>query len=205
MPILDPQQSYTFSRIFELQAPTDELLQELGYRFQRQAIAWPQYAGDLDRVGQTQLQIAEILPFVDLSSELARREILISRVVTDLVHYTHAQLRIEYPLKVANHLQGSLDYLLKHDADLLVIEAKKEDLRNGFTQLAVELIALDQWENAPEVEQRPQIVGALTTGEVWRFGRLDRVSKTITQDLNLYEILGQIEVIQRILVKVLRP
>ena len=49
-------------------------------------------------------RLEEILPFVPLTSELARREILISRVVTELIHYTQAELRIEYGLKVSNWL-----------------------------------------------------------------------------------------------------
>ena len=40
-------------------------------------------------------------------------------------------------------LKGSLDYYLYSVGKLLVIEAKNADLAKGFTQLAVELIALD--------------------------------------------------------------
>jgi hypothetical protein len=34
-------------------------------------------------------------------------------------------------------------------------EAKQEDLTNGFTQMAVQLIALDQWEKSTLVEEQP--------------------------------------------------
>jgi hypothetical protein len=50
-------------------------------------------------------------------------------------------LRIEYPVKVNNLLQGNLDYLIRSIYSLIVVEAKRDDLTCGFTQLAVEAIA----------------------------------------------------------------
>jgi hypothetical protein len=38
---------------------------------------------------------------------------------------------------VNNWLKGNLDYFLKHNPGLLVVEAKNDDLTRGFTQLAV--------------------------------------------------------------------
>nr|MDZ8163459.1 hypothetical protein [Nostoc sp. CmiSLP01]MDZ8287103.1 hypothetical protein [Nostoc sp. ChiSLP01] len=48
---------------------------------------------------------------------------------------------------------------------MLVIEAKQSDLGRGFTQLAVELIALDQWTRS----ETPILYGVVTTGEDWLF------------------------------------
>ncbi|MBO3461844.1 hypothetical protein [Aetokthonos hydrillicola] len=56
----------------------------------------------------------------------------------------------------------------------LVIEAKYEDLTRGFTQLVAEMVALDQWENATTVDQQPILIGVVSTGTIWQFGRLDR-------------------------------
>ncbi len=205
MSILQADASYTFSKIFELKAPPDELIQELGYRLVRADVQLAQYRGELDRLERTRSEIEEMLPYVDLSTEMARREILISGVVKDLIHYTHAQLRIEYPLKVSAYLQGNLDYLMRTQTELLVIEAKQEDLRNGFTQLAAELIALDQWENGVKADVLPQLVGVVTTGDLWQFGLLDRSAKVITQVVNVYAVPKELEELQRILVKVLMP
>jgi hypothetical protein len=210
MPILQADTSYTFSKIFELKAPPDELIQELGYRLVRADVQLPQYLGELDRLERTRSEIEEMLPYVDLSTEMARREILISGVVKDLIHYTHAQLRIEYPLKVSAYLQGNLDYLMRThlmrtQTELLVIEAKQEDLRNGFTQLAAELMALDQWENGIDAQVLPQLVGVVTTGDLWQFGLLDRPRKVITQVVNIYAVPKELEILQRILIKVLMP
>jgi hypothetical protein len=200
MPLLDPNRPYTFSEIGKLKAPTDELLAEYGYSLERTLLDLPQYQGELDRLQERRERIEEVLPYIDLTNEQSRREILIAPLMTDLIHYTRAQLRIEYVLKVSHQLQGELDYLLRTKTNLLVIEAKHEDLTNGFTQMAVELIALDQWEKSTSVEQQPQLVGAVSTGTVWQFGILHRQRKLVTQELTLYRVPTDLEPLMRILV-----
>ncbi len=81
--------------------------------------------------------------------------------------------------------------------DLLVIEAKNDDLTRGFTQLAVELIALSH------VEEQDILYGAVTIGDVWRFGRLDRSQKTIVQDINLFKIPDDLENLASVVVGIL--
>jgi hypothetical protein len=198
--ILTPQQPYTFSKIFDLKIAADDLANEFGYTFQRNRLSLAQYQNELDRLEELRQRIEEILPYVDLASEASRREILIAPVVTELVHYTKAQLRIEYPIKVTEQLQGYLDYLLRSKADLIVIEAKRQDLDYGFTQLITEMIALDQWDRTPN---QSIILGAVTTGKIWQFGRLDRATKHIEEDLNSYRVPDDLDPLMRILVQVL--
>jgi hypothetical protein len=198
--ILQPEIAYTFSDIFKLKPELEFLLGEFGYSLNRTSLDLPRYPGELDRLDQTFDRIEEMLAFVDLTNETARREILISPVVTDVVHYTHAQLRIEYPLKVSPQLQGNLDYLLRGTAELLVIEAKQEDVTNGFAQLAAELIALDQWGRSPDPSQQRFITGAVSTGVLWQFGLLDRQEKLFKQGTNSYRVPEDLETLLRILV-----
>ncbi len=162
-----------------------------------------QYQSELDRLQERQSRLEEILPYLDLTNEQSRREMLIAPVMADLIHYTRAQLRIEYFIKVSNQLQGALDYLLRTTTNLLVVEAKQEDLTNGFTQMAVELIALDQWEKCLSVEQQPQLFGAVSTGTIWQFGILHRQDKLITQQLTLYRVPTDLEPLTRILIAAL--
>lgn len=197
---LDITQSYTFSKIFELKIEVDELVAEFGYSLTRKRLDLPQYTGELDRLEELRERIEEVLPYVNLANEATRREVLISRIVTDLVHYTHAQLRIEYPIKVTEQLQGYFDYLLRTQTSLLVIEATQEDLTNGFTQLAAELMALDLWTNST---QQPELIGAVTTGTIWQFGVLHRATKHIDQGLDSYRVTEDLEPLMRILVKAL--
>lgn len=204
MPLLDPNRPYTEREIAKLKAPTDELVAEYGYSLERTLVDLSQYQGELERLQERRSRIEEILPYIDLTNEQSRREMLIAPLMSDLIHYTRAQLRIEYSLKVGNQLQGELDYLLRTKTNLLVVEAKQEDLTNGFTQMAVELIALDQWEKSISVEQQPKLFGAVSTGTIWQFGVLHRQRKLITQELTLYRVPTDLEPLMRIIVAALQ-
>lgn len=198
-PLLDPNRSYTFSNYFELGFAVDDLVAEFGYSFERQFLELPQYSGSLDRLAELKQRIEEVLPFVNLENEATRREILIAPIVTDLIHYSHAKLRIEYNIKVDNRLQGNLDYYLRTTTNLIVIEAKQADINRGFIQLATEMIALDKWTDSTQAE----ILGAVTTGNVWQFGVLYRQKQSIEQAINLYRVTEELEVVVRTLLAAL--
>ena len=172
-----------------------------GVTLQRQSLTLPRYAGPLDRLVDLKTRIEESLPRLSLTSEMARREFLIAPVLTDVLHYTQASLNVEYPVAVSNQLKGSLDYLLQNDSTFLVSEAKNEDLERGFVQLAIELIALDQWIDSDQTV----LQGAISTGNIWQFGQFDRQARHVTQDLNLYRVPADLEDLLRILVYVLAP
>jgi len=81
----------------------------------------------------------------------------------------------------------------------LVIEAKQSDIRRGFTQLAVELIALDQ-----ALDRESCILyGAVTNGDDWKFGILHREEKRVTEDIKLYRVPEGLEELLRVLVGIL--
>jgi hypothetical protein len=108
-------------------------------------------------------------------------------------------LRIEYPLVVSDWLKGNLDYFLRLSHNMVVIEAKKDDLTRGFTQLAAEMIALAQ---SRELES---LYGAVTIGDAWRFGFLDVAKKQVMQDFKLFTVPDDLGDLIRILVGVLEP
>ena len=200
MKVLDPKASYTFSKIFELKLIAKDLAEEFGYGLTRKRLGLPQYPGELDRIKDLQNRIEETLPYVSLSTEAARREMLISPVVIDLIHYTRAEMRIEYPIKINEQLQGYLDYFFDSQSHFLIIEAKREDLDFGFTQLTAQLIALDQWLVDDPIDH---ILGAVTTGKLWEFGRLNRKDKHIEQGLDSYRVPDDVESLMRILIQAL--
>lgn len=197
-PILQPGQSYTFRQYFELPFEPDDILAELGYQLDRTELDLARYSGELDRLEESVRRIRENLQYASLTSEQARRELVVAPIITDLCYYTRSQLRIEYPLVVNDWLKGSLDYFVRANRTFLVVEAKNDDLARGFTQLSAELIALEQWTSL----EQPLLYGAVTTGDIWRFGRLDRSAKQISQDLNLYRVPADFEDLMRILVAI---
>lgn len=195
--ILQEGQSYTFRSYFELPYEADEILAELNYSLVKSRLSLPKTTKALENLSEIQHKLEDILPFVSLSNETARRETLVSPILLEIVHHCHCQLRIEYPLKVNDWLKGSLDYLLRSTNNLLVIEAKNDDLTRGFTQLAVELIAL------AEIEENNICYGAVTMGDVWRFGKLNKTEQQITQDINLFKIPDDIKDLGKVLVGIL--
>lgn len=203
--ILQEDQSYTFRSYFELPYETDDILAEFDYSLSLSYLSLPRTTRELERIPELKQRIDDVLPFISLSNETARRETLVSPIMLEVIRYCHCKMRIEYPLNVNNWLKGNLDYLLRSQStpeepsqnNLLVIEAKKDDLTRGFTQLAVELIALSH------IEERNILYGAVTIGDVWRFGKLDRDLKQITQDLNLFKIPDDLDPLIRVIVGIL--
>ncbi|MGF1537284.1 MAG: hypothetical protein ACFB4J_12500 [Elainellaceae cyanobacterium] len=102
-----------------------------------------------------------------------------------------------YPLNLTNWLKGSLDYCFQA-SNLLIIEAKRENLYTGFTQLGAELIALDQWAE----NDTPILYGAVSTGQIWQFGLFERAEKRFIEDPTLYQIPQELEPLIRILIGV---
>ena len=198
IPILQQGQSYTFRQYFELPFEPDDILAELDYTLDRTELNLARYSGELDRLEESQRRIRENLQYASLTSEQARRELLVAPIITDLCHYTRSQLRIEYPLVVNDWLKGNLDYFVRANNTFLVVEAKNDDLARGFTQLAVQLIALNQWSNS----EQSILYGAVTAGDIWKFGQLHRSEKRIVQDINLYRVPADFEDLMRILVAI---
>lgn len=199
-PILKRDRSYTFADYFKLRFAPADVLAELGLSLKREQLNLVEWRGALDAIAQLHQRIQETLPHVSLTSEMARREMLISPIVIELIRTTGADLNIEYPIEVNTYLKGDLDYFLSKNHQLLIIEAKQADLTRGFTQLAVELVALHRWLGC----QPDQVLtGAVSTGDVWQFGQYDPVSEHITQDLKLWRVPDDLDSLFRILVQLL--
>ncbi len=198
--IIDSNQSYTFADYFKLNYEPDEIIEYFGYNFQSQSLTLPTTQQNLERLTDLKNRIEESLPYISLTSETARREFLIAPVIMELIHYTHAKVRVEYGLNINNQLKGVVDYYIKADNQLLVIEAKNADLERGIVQLAVELIAFDNWSPI----DHPILYGAVSIGNIWQFVILHRESKEITQDLNLYRVPNDLETLMKILVALMK-
>lgn len=198
MKILQPDANYTFRSYFELSHDTDEILAEFDYKFVKKRLQLPRTKRELSGLTELKEQLENVLPYVPLTSETARREILVAPVLSRVAMICQQILRIEYPVKVNNLLQGSLDYLIRSIHSLIVVEAKRDDLTRGFTQLAVESIALSLLDEPPDL-----LYGAVTIGNVWIFGILDVKIRTVFQDIGSYTLPDNLEELIKILVGVL--
>lgn len=95
--ILQPGQSYCFRRYFDLPYEADEILAEFGYRLCLSKLSLPAVEHIFERIPAIRQQIDEVLPFVSLSSEVARREVLVAPVLledvtVDFGRYCRGQL-----------------------------------------------------------------------------------------------------------------
>lgn len=194
-PVLDKNQSYTFSKYFELTADPGDIFAELGVALQKKVLQLPAVSGALNFLPDLEKRLLRTLELVDLTSEMARRETLIAPVVLAVCTQAHQPLKIEYAIKVSQWLQGTVDYFIPSHPNLLIIEAKQADLARGFVQLGAELIALDQWTTSTT----PWLYGAVTTGDTWKFGCLHRADKTLVQDIRLYTIPSDLKLLVGIL------
>jgi hypothetical protein len=196
--VLNPNETYTFSKYFELPFDIEDILADLGCKSDRSPLTLPRSSQAFARLSELQEQIQDGIRYVGITSEQARREFLIAPVVREVCRVTQQRVRIEYPVVVNNWLRGTFDYYFQA-SNLLVIEAKRENLDNGFTQLAAELIALDQWTE----QTTSYLYGAVTTGQDWRFGIFDRQARRIVEDLKLYRVPEELEILLDILVAIL--
>ena len=197
-PILKEGQKYTFSDYFELNNPTEEIVEELGYSFSYEVLNLPQSNDyNVSDIKKLQDTFYTIFPKIIINSEIAKREFLIAPILVEIAKNTDSKINVEYPIEVNDKLGGSLDYLIRSKQEIVVIEAKKGDLDKGFTQLSAELIALDKYE---ESDVGTMLYGAITIGDVWRFGILNRDMQHIKKDINSYAVPGDIEKLFSILV-----
>ena len=189
MAILDRDRTYLFSQFCEFVQPPEEILAELGYALQVRTLELPS-ANLLDDFSALQKSLERRLQLTPLTSEQARRETLVAPVLFEVVERLNLRLNIEYPL-TGKRGKGTLDYLIRGEKTLLVIEAKRDDLTRGFTQLAVEMTELGD------------SYGAVTTGNIWQFAQL--TGEQIVQDLNLYRVPADLSLLLSVLCGILDP
>jgi len=198
--ILSEDKDYIFSDFADMAYSTEDIVKEFGYDFSLELLALPREKIQEDAVKEFQTELIRKMPKISLHSEMARREFLIAPVLMKLLNFADVKISSEYPLDVDKNLKGTLDYLIRSDKKLTIIEAKKGDLDKGFTQLAVELIAMEKYEE----ENASILFGAVTTGDLWKFGQLETARKKIRKDMNTYRIPADMADIFAILVGILK-
>lgn len=192
---------YTFSDYFNMGNPTEEIIAEFGYSFSMQALTLPKAKNvDQQLLDNLSESFYELIQKVSLNSEIAKRELMIAPLLHAVIKRLNAKLNIEYPVDINDKLSGTIDYLFRASQELIVIEAKKGDLEKGFNQLAVEMIAMDIYED----ENKPLLLyGAITIGEVWRFAVLERANKHLIKDIHTFRFPEDINDIFSILTGIL--
>jgi hypothetical protein len=195
--ILQAGVARSFNQYFDMPFTIEDILAEFEFTLQRETIELPETTKLLDLAALGK-ELRRNRNHIELVNETARREALISPILFEVADLTNQRINVEYSIAVSEHLKGTVDYFLPSH-NLLVIEAKQSDLVRGFTQLAVEMVALDQWTRS----DTPRLYGIVTTGEDWQFGVLERSAKVVIQDPRRLRVPEELEELVRFLVGIL--
>jgi hypothetical protein len=199
--VLNLDESYVFSQYFDFPYLPEEILADLGATIERRDLDnLPCYQGKLDWLGTLADEMRRRLKRLNTTTEQARREALIFPLIDQICDRFDYSINIDYEVNVSSWLKGSIDYYIPSPSSLLIIEAKQSDLTKGFTQLAVEMIALDRWVES----ESPILYGAVSTGEIWRFGSYDRAKHHIVEYLPLYPVPEALEFVIRAIIGILK-
>lgn len=141
--------------------------------------------------------LEESLPLAASASEKARSEGIIYPVLLEVRRILQRRVSLfsgeDFTVDEPLGLNGRCDFLLSRSEELLeieapvliIIEAKKADLRTGFGQCIAEMVAAQRFNQA---KQTPisTIYGAVSSGTQWRFLKLE--GQTVTIDLIDYPL-----------------
>ncbi|WP_019504643.1 hypothetical protein [Pleurocapsa sp. PCC 7319] len=184
-----PDKSYTFSDYFKLNCEPLDIANHFGYKLEKIQFSTTIQIKPLPQeieqnVGDLKHKLIKRLKGYYFSAEIAKRGVYVDPVIALLYDWLEFKVLIEYSIEVNDRLKGTLDYLITtEDKKIAVIEAKKDDLEKGFSQLIPEMIALRE-------DNEQDIFGVVTTGSSWQFGKLNQ--NTIYQDIDLYSCPGQL-------------
>jgi hypothetical protein len=142
--------------------------------------------------------LARYLPLaLSLNTEKARSELLIAPLLVEFKlrhrHRISLFIDIEFNVDEEAGLKGRCDYILARSPQQLaltapvcvLVEAKKEDIVAGVPQCLAEMIAAQKF-NAREGSPAKIVYGAVTTGVLWRFLKLETTNAAV--DLVEYPI-----------------
>ncbi|MDB9520569.1 hypothetical protein PN480_01200 [Dolichospermum circinale CS-1225] len=128
--------------------------------------------------------LAYNVPFALASNtEKSRSEMIITPILLELTKKFVNQISlfsgVEFNIEPSQGLNGNCDFLISRSPEFLlinipviiVVEAKKENIKGGLGQCIAEMYAARLF-NEREENQVTEIYGVVTTGEIWKFLRL---------------------------------
>ena len=151
--------------------------------------------------------LEESIPISSSASEKARSEGIIYPILLEVRKILTRQVSLfsgeDFTVDESVGLNGMCDFLLSRSPEVLeieapvivIVEAKKADLRTGFGQCIAEMVAAQRF-NAAKDRPISVIYGSITSGTQWRFLKLE--NDLVTIDLMDYalppveEILGML-------------
>jgi hypothetical protein len=142
--------------------------------------------------------LQESLPLaVGTGSEKARSELIISPLLLEVRRQTQRQVSVfsgeDFTVDASVGLNGVYDFLISRSTEqmmiespvVIILEAKKGDLKPGLGQCIAEMVAAQRF-NQENQRDIPTLYGAISNGTVWRFLKLE--GTIVTLDLTEYSL-----------------
>jgi len=149
---------------------------------------------------------------LSINTEKARSEMMIAPILIELKRISQDRISlfsgIEFNVDPASGLNGFCDFIISLSSQQLyleapvaiVIEAKNENIKGGLAQCLAAMIAAQRFNQ--QRTELPQIYGAVTTGNQWKFLKL---AGNIAQIDRKDYYIDQLEAIFSILVGMTDP
>ncbi|MCL1471525.1 hypothetical protein [Argonema antarcticum] len=140
-----------------------------------------------------------------INTEKARSEMIIAPILLDLKKQFVSKISlfsgVDFNVDFERGLNGTCDYIISNSTEqlflkspvIILVEAKKENIVAGLGQCASEMLAAQVF-NEREGNNIPVILGAVTSGNIWKFLQLSEkqlrvdVTEYYLKDVN--KILG---------------
>jgi hypothetical protein len=134
---------------------------------------------------------------VAIGTEKARSEMIITPILLEMRRRANHQISlfsgIDFNVDFEKGLNGICDFLISLSPEQLfisvpvvtVVEAKNDNIKSGLGQCVAEMIAAQLF-NEREGNDIKQIYGVVTTGELWKFLKLE--GKLVSIDLSNYPV-----------------
>ena len=142
--------------------------------------------------------LAETVPWaIATGSKKARSEGIINPVLLEVKRQLRGQVSVfsgeEFNVEPEAELTGYVDFLISRSPEQLfikapavvLVEAKKEDLKPALGQCLAEMVAAQRF-NQQKKLAIPVIYGTVSSGTAWRFLKLE--GATVTIDLSDYPL-----------------
>ncbi len=140
-----------------------------------------------------------------INTEKARSEMIIAPILLDFRKQASSKISlfsgVDFNVDYDRGLNGICDYIISNSTEqlfikspvIVLVEAKKENIVGGLGQCASEMLAAQIF-NEQEGNKVPVILGAVTSGNVWRFLQLEekqlRIDATEYYLKDVNKILG---------------
>ena len=125
-----------------------------------------------------------------INTEKARSELMIAPLLVEMRRLADHEISlfsgVEFNVDAAQGLNGVCDFIVSNDAEqfyitapaIMVVEAKNENMKAGLPQCMAAMIAARLFNVRQEQPIEP-LYGVVTTGNIWKFLRLEQSTVSI--------------------------